>query len=144
MLVNEYLVREGYAKSSTYPPDVKYQNRFLEAQRQAREEKKGLWGDICNPSQPVQTLPQSQPQTTTSIQNTQPTTTSTVPSVQTQTQPVQQTQPTSQTSGSYACDCSKTCPQMSSCAEAQYQLNVCGCKARDADKDGIACDADCQ
>lgn len=144
MLVNEYLVREGYAKSSTYPPDVKYQNRFLEAQRQAREEKKGLWGDICNPSQPVQTSPQSQPQTTTSTQNTQPATTSTTPSVQTQTQPVQQTQPTSQTSGSYACDCSKTCPQMSSCAEAQYLLNVCGCKARDADKDGIACDADCQ
>ena len=46
--------------------------------------------------------------------------------------------------GGYACDCSKTCPQMSSCAEAQYQLNVCGCTARDADHDGTACDAQCQ
>jgi hypothetical protein len=44
----------------------------------------------------------------------------------------------------YVCNCAKTCPQMSSCAEAQYQLNVCGCKARDADHDGIACDAQCQ
>ena len=42
--------------------------------------------------------------------------------------------------GGYACNCSKTCEQISSCAEAQYQLNVCGCKVRDGDKDGIACD----
>jgi len=137
--VNEYLVREGFANSSTYPPDVKYQDRFLEAQRQAREEKKGLWGDICNSSQQVQTSQQTQPQTTTPTQNTQPTITQT-----TQITPSFQTQPSSQTSGSYTCDCSKTCPQMSSCAEAQYQLNVCGCSRRDGDNDGIACDADCQ
>lgn len=44
----------------------------------------------------------------------------------------------------FSCNCSKTCPQMTSCAEAQYQLNVCGCSRRDADDDGIACDAECQ
>lgn len=147
MMVNEYLVREGYAQSSTYPPDVKYQDRFLEAQRRAREEKKGLWGDICNPSQPVQTVQQAQSQNTTTTQSTQNAPSPTV-AIQ-PTQSVQQAQPTSQTStnqtsGGYTCNCSKTCPQMSSCEEAQYQLNVCGCKARDADKDGIACDADCQ
>lgn len=43
--------------------------------------------------------------------------------------------------GGYSCNCSKTCTQISSCAEAQYQLNVCGCSVRDGDKDGIACDA---
>lgn len=43
--------------------------------------------------------------------------------------------------GAYACNCSKTCEQISSCSEAQYQLNVCGCSRRDADHDGIACDA---
>lgn len=42
--------------------------------------------------------------------------------------------------GSWPCDCTKTCPEISSCAEAQYLLNTCGCGARDADKDGIACD----
>jgi len=47
-------------------------------------------------------------------------------------------------SGIYACNCSKTCAQMSSCVEAQYQLDTCGCSRRDADNDGIACDADCQ
>lgn len=44
----------------------------------------------------------------------------------------------------FVCDCSKTCPNVSTCEEAQYQLNTCGCTVRDADNDGIACDADCQ
>jgi hypothetical protein len=43
--------------------------------------------------------------------------------------------------GAFTCNCSKTCPNMTSCAEAQYQLNECGCSARDADDDGIACDS---
>lgn len=43
--VNEYLVREGYARASSYPPDVKYQNLFRDAEREAREAKRGLWAD---------------------------------------------------------------------------------------------------
>jgi len=42
-LVNEILVKEGYATSYSYPPDVKYQERFVQAEREARENKKGLW-----------------------------------------------------------------------------------------------------
>jgi hypothetical protein len=44
---------------------------------------------------------------------------------------------------SYICDCTKSCKNLS-CVEAQYQLKICGCKKRDGDNDGIACDADCQ
>lgn len=51
------------------------------------------------------------------------------------------TQAPVQNQGGYACDCSKTCPEISSCAEAQYLLNSCECSARDADHDGIACDS---
>ncbi len=138
-LINELLVREGYAKSSTYPPDVKYQDRFVAAEQIAREENKGLWGGVCTSPSPV-------PVKTTTP--TQPTTTPAAPSTYvaptTQTQPVQPAQPAAPTSGAYTCNCSKTCPNMSSCAEAQYQLNTCGCTARDADHDGIACDSDCQ
>jgi len=47
LLINEYLVREGYAFSTTYSPDVKYQHLFLEAERKARQEEKGLWGSAC-------------------------------------------------------------------------------------------------
>lgn len=42
-MVNETLVREGYAVSSTFPPDVKYQDRFLQAQTEARDANRGLW-----------------------------------------------------------------------------------------------------
>lgn len=44
LFVNDYLVREGFAKVKTYPPDVKFEYRFLEAERKAKEAKKGLWG----------------------------------------------------------------------------------------------------
>ncbi len=44
LFVNDYLVREGFAKVYTYPPDIKYNVQFLDAQKQAREAKKGLWG----------------------------------------------------------------------------------------------------
>lgn len=43
LFVNDYLIREGYAQVLTIPPDVKYSEQFLEAQRQARQQKKGLW-----------------------------------------------------------------------------------------------------
>ena len=43
-LFNEVLVREGFAQVATYPPNVKYVERFLRAQRLAREESAGLWG----------------------------------------------------------------------------------------------------
>lgn len=44
ILVNEWLVRNGYAQVATYPPNVRYVDRFLEAQRQARQGERGLWG----------------------------------------------------------------------------------------------------
>lgn len=152
-LINEYLVREGYAQSSSYPPDVKYQERFVEAQRLARQEAKGLWGDICNSPTTASTPTVKPPSPTSSTPSnvggvsstSQPTTTPPV-AWPTETPPTV-TEPPAAPGGAgtaYTCNCSKTCPQMSSCEEAQYQLNVCGCKARDADKDGIACDSDCQ
>jgi micrococcal nuclease len=42
-MVNEQLVLEGYANASTFPPDVKYQARFTDAERTARENGRGLW-----------------------------------------------------------------------------------------------------
>ncbi|PIY69402.1 YHYH domain-containing protein [Candidatus Roizmanbacteria bacterium CG_4_10_14_0_8_um_filter_39_9] len=47
LFVNDYLVREGYAVASTFPPDVMYSKQFIEAARVAREENKGLWKS-CN------------------------------------------------------------------------------------------------
>lgn len=43
----------------------------------------------------------------------------------------------------YNCNCTKTCPNMT-CAEAYFQLNECGCSARDGDGDGVPCEAQCR
>lgn len=42
-LLNDYIVRNGYAVVSTFPPNVKYQQRFLKSERYARERKLGMW-----------------------------------------------------------------------------------------------------
>jgi len=52
VLVNNLLVRQGYAVSSTHPPDVKYQDKFLESQRLARQENRGLWSACENFGEP--------------------------------------------------------------------------------------------
>ena len=45
-LFNETLVAEGYALVTTYPPNVMYVDRFVAAQREARDAGRGLW-DAC-------------------------------------------------------------------------------------------------
>lgn len=42
-MLNYILVSEGYAQVYTIPPNVKYEQLFLSAQRKAREEGKGFW-----------------------------------------------------------------------------------------------------
>jgi len=42
-LFNDQLVREGYATVATYPPNVKYVDRFTESARLARERGAGLY-----------------------------------------------------------------------------------------------------
>ena len=71
-LVNEVMVRSGYAALATFPPDVRYVDRIQEAQRFAREHGLGLWsgcttdaeGDTNELSAPqgiVAVAPQTQP-----------------------------------------------------------------------------------
>lgn len=44
----------------------------------------------------------------------------------------------------FTCNCSKKCNEMTSCTEAFFQLNECGCSYRDSDEDGIPCESLCQ
>ena len=60
VLSNEALVREGFAQGATYPPDVKYQDRLLAAQRQAREEGAGL-SSACAGGPPTGATPAQAP-----------------------------------------------------------------------------------
>lgn len=52
-MVNAELVRLGYAQVATYPPDVKYQDLFLQLQRDAREAGIGLWSECLNTPTPT-------------------------------------------------------------------------------------------
>ncbi len=45
-LVNAELLRAGLAVLYTYPPNVKYVDYFSELQKEARQQKKGLWSQI--------------------------------------------------------------------------------------------------
>lgn len=48
LFVNEELVKRGVATVITYPPNVRYVDRFLEAQQEAKEERLGIWGEnVC-------------------------------------------------------------------------------------------------
>ena len=43
-MFNQVLLEEGYAQVATFPPNVRYVDRFKEAQQDARENERGLWG----------------------------------------------------------------------------------------------------
>jgi len=130
---NKLMVEEGYAHEYTYDLPYKYQDEFIEAEKKAKQEKLGLWADdACLAPTPIPTvkstkklIPTSKPVIYQPI--------ATQPPVYMQ----------DNTDSSWACDCSKTCPQMSSCQEAYYQLNTCGCSRRDGDNDGVPCESLC-
>jgi len=75
-LFNRVLVARGYAVVTTYPPDVKYVERLVAAQRRAREDGRGLWsvcqndggangdggsGERCDPAYPGVCIPPPPP-----------------------------------------------------------------------------------
>lgn len=43
IFMNDYLVRNGYARVSIYSPDVKYSEQLLQAEQVAKENNRGLW-----------------------------------------------------------------------------------------------------
>lgn len=51
LFINEELVKQGYAFSTGYPPDIAKQNQLNEAEKFARENKLGLWADDACPIQ---------------------------------------------------------------------------------------------
>jgi micrococcal nuclease len=59
IFVNEYLVKEGFAHASSYPPDVKFQDQLRKFESEARDQEKGFWGEVCNPVSPVAPSPPS-------------------------------------------------------------------------------------
>lgn len=77
LMVGLELVRRGFANAATYPPDVRYQELMLAAERQARDAGRGLWsatpppgtsalpsapaGGDCDPAYPGVCIPPPPP-----------------------------------------------------------------------------------
>lgn len=48
-MANARLVTNGYATAYTYPPNIRWSELFVQLQREARENDRGLWSpDACN------------------------------------------------------------------------------------------------
>lgn len=45
-MANMEMVKQGFAMIYTYPPNVRYVQRFIEAQKEARDNKRGLWSGL--------------------------------------------------------------------------------------------------
>ena len=122
LFINKELVLQGYASAVSYPPDIKYQDVFRQAEQQARSSNKGLWGS-CNGSKPE-------------ISTSSPTTS--------------QTNTTSGGACKYSCSSpDRDCSDFSSHAEAQTFFNCCGFTAENDPMrldnigigDGVACES---
>lgn len=51
-MLNETIIRSGYASLMTYPPNVKYADRFRQAYQEATQARRGLWRDGNTGEQP--------------------------------------------------------------------------------------------
>ncbi len=47
IFINSYLIENGYAHEYTYNIPYKFQKEFKELEKNARENKAGLWGSLC-------------------------------------------------------------------------------------------------
>lgn len=50
VMVNDWLVRQGFAHASAYPPDIKYSEQFRQSEVDARENNRGLWQGCTSPT----------------------------------------------------------------------------------------------
>lgn len=66
-LINLALVKGGFAYSYSYPPDIKYQDKFVTAQKEAREAKVGLWS-ACGSESSETAVSSSKVQVSSSVQ----------------------------------------------------------------------------
>ena len=44
-MFNKTLIEEGHAESVAYPPNLRYQDEFDDLEAEAKENRRGMWGD---------------------------------------------------------------------------------------------------
>ena len=121
-LINKLLIQEGFGFEYTYQIPYKFQTEFKMAQKEAESKKTGMWAEgVCITPTPTKT------ETNRQVQGMETTVV-----------------PTQVSNSGFVCDCSKSCTKISSCEEAYFQLNNCGCTVRDNDGDGVPCESLCR
>jgi micrococcal nuclease len=120
------MIQEGYAYEYTYSTPYTYQTKYKELQKEAEQNKKGLWADNACPAQT---------NTSTSVNKT--TTPSSKPT----------SSATQQSTTAYSSSGDKNCPDFKTHSEAQAYFNSKGGSPSnnvdnlDADHDGVACES---
>ncbi len=151
-LINKTMISEGYAHEYTYNLPYKYQTEFKDSQAKAQNTKRGLWGDECSCEKDREKnrvcigyhlAEVAYYNWDCSTYKKQVKDTNCSEGCTVNTPPRSTTTTTLPIAPKYICDCSKTCPQMSSCEEAYFQLNNCGCSKRDGNNNGIPCETIC-
>ena len=152
VMANEELVRNGYAKSSTYPPDVKYQQRFGGLEATARSDGLGLWGAACAAEgqasgvvavTPLPTAAPTPPPTLLAVPTAAPRTLA--PVTRAPTAAPRTVAPTSRANcdASYPTVCIPPAPPDLNCGDIPYRRFVVlppDPHKFDGDKDGIGCE----
>ncbi len=118
--VNAALVAGGWAEAAEYPPDVTFAGYFGLLEQIASSNGLGCHptGVFAGTLAPTPTI-------------------SGLPALPSRGQPTLPAEP------GFTCDCRKPCTQMASCEEAYFQLQQCGCTARDQNGDGVPCESIC-
>jgi micrococcal nuclease len=135
IMLNLELVQQGYARVATFPPDVKYEATFLQAEREARAQQLGLWGDCAYFGAPLTPTPVSTTEPPPTVEQTAVTQ---VPSA---------ASPTAATSLRYDPNGpDRDCGDFSTHAEAQAFFEAAGGPGSDphrldGDHDGVACES---
>ena len=117
--INKKLIKEGVAKEYTYKIVYKFQTEFKSDQKVAQEKKLGIWADDACPTPTIKIITPTVTKTENVLGETK------------------------NDNSAFVCDCKKSCTNISSCEEAYFQLNNCGCSKRDSDEDGVPCESLC-
>lgn len=133
-MLNKELLFYGFAQVTTFPPDVKYADEFVEIQRQAAEGLRGYWGACVATPTPVPPTPTPVPP---------PTNTPVPPPPPPPPAPTSPPPPPSNCHPSYPTVCIPPPPPDLDCPEIPYtNFAVTGSDPHrfDGDNDGIGCE----
>ncbi len=135
VMLNLELVKQGYGRAATFPPDVKYEARFLQAESEARRAQLGIWRECSPTAEPSPPTATAEPQSAPTVARPAATQASEVtPPAPSNSLPYDPNGP------------DRDCGDFSTHAEAQAFFEAAGGPDRDphkldGDRDGIACES---